>query len=58
MGSKLYGFPFKPNEENEVTLYTMKMLKFFKLLSSNESKCVYYDSEFQVIRPQKEAFEV
>ena len=35
-GCKLYTFPLKPDESKEVTLYCLKMGKYYRLISNTE----------------------
>ena len=53
---RLFKFPFDAKEGAKVTLYALKMLKFYELLSSSENSCVATDSVFNIMESNKEHF--
>ena len=60
-GSRLFKFPFSSGSGKQqesakgLSLHTLKMLKFHKLLSS-ENACVASDSAFEIIEARTEQF--
>ena len=53
---RLFKFPFNTKADAKVTLYALKMLKFYPLLSSSEKPCVATDSIFNVMESNTEHF--
>ena len=56
---RLFKFPFKAVAGAKVTLYAFKMLKFYSLLSSNDTNgsCVATDSVFNIMQSNRSYFE-
>ena len=53
---RLFKFSFNTSVDAKVTLYTLKMLKFFPLLSSSDNPCVAADSIFNIMEANKDHF--
>ena len=53
----IYTFPHEPNKDAVIKLYNFKQGTFYKLLDSNTSDCVAYDSFFKIARANRAVFE-
>ena len=57
-GSYLFTFPLQidTTKNNTLTLYALKMAKFWKLLTSETDKSCHYDSYFSIMRARRDVF--
>lgn len=53
----MYLHPFAKLEGAKVSLYALKMLKFFKLLTGSDFPCVAPDSVFNIMQAHRWHFE-
>ena len=55
---RLFTFPLEANSDKPATLYTLKMGQWHKLLGPEDREdCLSHDSQFTVVRANKDAFE-
>ena len=54
--TRLYQYPLNRVDGAEYSLYTLITKKFYFLLSSHQSRCVNFDSQYSVLSPNMEMF--